>query len=778
MKNKWTKVLALVACLSLAAAFGVACGDKGNDDTSSSGNSSEISSESAGENSDESSSESSEPAQGGGESSENSSSAGGGTENVQGQQFASEQAWVEAIQTTVSKMNATVRYTVKEERIMGAESMEQTVDCVCQLADGKIYGLGTGKISYSAAGSLPMEEEFTSELYVGIVDGTAFEWGRGNDGEWECYPYSDGEYTQKMDALLATANVYLAMFADMYGVFTYADGTYIYAVDGPEDGGIATIKFVDGLLYSFEMESWYTESYGGEFVLSKTEVHLVASYDDATVGELPPVNLGGGNIPTPPPAQAPSEGLKYTLINDGTAYSVSKGDCQDEIVVIPSEYEGLPVTTIGYLAFYNCYDLTEIVIPDTVTKIDEKAFLGCTRLQNVVIPNSVTTISYAAFKDCTNLTEIVIPSSVTKMGRNGYEEIFYGCGSLTIYCEAESKPDGWYNDWADLYYGKCPVVWDCNNNETADDGYVYTVIEDIRYALKDGVATVANQPDTITVAYIPETVWYDDTSYCVTSIAQSAFSSCRALTEVVIPDGITSIGGSAFNACSSLTTVAIPEGVPNIGVGTFEGCSALTNVGIPDTVAAIGDNAFYGCTSLKEIVIPDIVTNIGAYAFYDCYALAEIRIPKAVISMGNGAFKNCYLTVYCEVESTPKGWDSAWIDSYKSVVWNCNKNDVAVDGCIYTVVDGIRYGIKDGVAEVALQTKNMTTANILETITYKGNSYKVTKIAAAAFHSCKKLTSINFSGTVEQWNSLVKGNAWNTDVPATKVVCDGGEVTL
>ena len=183
MKNKWTKIVALMACFSLAAAFGVACGgDKDNGDESSketsSEISSEISSESAGENSDESSSESSEPAQGGDESSENSSSAGGGTQDVQGQQFESEQGWVDAIQTTVSKTNATIRYTVVEEESAGENYMKQNADCVCQLADGKIYGFATGTARYydEEETPLPVEEEFESELYVGIVDGTAFEW--------------------------------------------------------------------------------------------------------------------------------------------------------------------------------------------------------------------------------------------------------------------------------------------------------------------------------------------------------------------------------------------------------------------------------------------------------------------------------------------------------------------------------------------------------------------------------------------------------------------------
>ena len=178
-------------------------------------------------------------------------------------------------------------------------------------------------------------------------------------------------------------------------------------------------------------------------------------------------------------------------------------------------------------------------------------------------------------------------------------------------------------------------------------------------------------------------------------ICDNAFTWCRSLSDIVIPDSVTSIGIGAFGGCASLQYLSIPKSViclngnpfynmngkleclsPNfiyeddvlfnkdksiiisfrnqsvesyvipssvtsIGNSAFSCCSSLSEVVIPSSVNCIGNSAFSCCSSLSKVVIPTSVTSIGHNVFQGCSSLSEIVIPDSVTSIGNSAFSGC-----------------------------------------------------------------------------------------------------------------------------------------
>ena len=86
-------------------------------------------------------------------------------------------------------------------------------------------------------------------------------------------------------------------------------------------------------------------------------------------------------------------------------------------LVIPNN-----VTKIRENAFSYCESLSSVVIPDSVTSIGDQAFCACTNLVEVAMANGVTDIGKRAFAFCTNLATATIPKSVVRIGESAFEE--------------------------------------------------------------------------------------------------------------------------------------------------------------------------------------------------------------------------------------------------------------------------------------------------------------------------------------------------------------------
>ena len=265
-----------------------------------------------------------------------------------------------------------------------------------------------------------------------------------------------------------------------------------------------------------------------------------------------------------------------------------------------------------------------------VTEIADAAFRNCSALTSITIPEGIERIGSLAFAECSSLTSITIPKTVTQID----------CGGIWI-------GDNYYSGHL---FTHCP----CLTSIVVEEG-------NPRYkSIQNGNGIIDKKTNTL-IAGDQTTIIPDS----VTSIGESAFRNCDALTSITIPDSVTSIGESAFRNCDALTSVTIPDSVTSIGGCAFFDCDALTSVTIPNSVTSIGGSAFYFCKALTSVTIGNSVTSIGKCAFCDCDALTSVTIPNSVTSIGDNAFNDCNALTSVTIENE-KGKVAIGADAFPS----------------------------------------------------------------------------------------------------------------
>ena len=352
--------------------------------------------------------------------------------------------------------------------------------------------------------------------------------------------------------------------------------------------------------------------------------------------------------------------FSFSLDGDAQSYTITAVDplISGELI-LPSQYRGLPLTSIGTSAFSGCSSLTSVSIPDGVTSIGNSAFSYCSSLVSIHFPDSVTSIGSEAFEHCYNLSNFTIPDSVISIGNAAFKYC-YNMSELRIGSGLESDIGDVINYIGSstkiIFYGKLNKLVSVKNRNdlylSHSSSNLYT-----NQSLKTLFGEIHITDDDITSIPDYEFQGFSNITKVpipvgVTTINSYAFQDCSSLISISIPDTVTTIGNNAFQGCTNLTSVTIPFGVTAINSYAFQGCTSLSSVTIPFGVTAINSYAFQGCTSLSSITTPESVTFIGSGAFRDCSSLENVVLNENLVSIKYDAFRSCVILETITIPST------------------------------------------------------------------------------------------------------------------------------
>lgn len=352
-------------------------------------------------------------------------------------------------------------------------------------------------------------------------------------------------------------------------------------------------------------------------------------------------------------------------------------------VTFPAYIDESPVIAIGdgnVSVFKNSSNVETTVVPKGITKINARAFLGSRKLKKMLLPSSVSSIGEAVFCGCKKLKTIKLPA-INEIS----DDLFRASGISKI-----NLPD------SVIKIGKRSFeATDLQNIVIPDN---CEIIESYAFSCCRKLKVI-------------------DLPNKLKAIGRSAFEGCQELISITIPDSIRVIEDYLFCGCTNLTMVNLSTNTEIIKEGCFELCIGLISIELPEGVLSIGKKAFKLCENLPKIIFPASLKTVGMDAFSGCKKLYSIRCNAQKLHIEPYAFDN---TIWFERQNNGPVYFNNTLISFKG---ECTQNQLIIrDGTVY-------------ISDFALLSLNFEDLILPDGLEEIGNQ---------AFAMCRELKHIRF----------------------------------
>lgn len=479
------------------------------------------------------------------------------------------------------------------------------------------------------------------------------------------------------------------------------------------------------------------------------------------------------------------DGISYDITSSSTCKVVSGEQVYKGAIRIPSEvsFNSLTykVTAIGNKAFFNCEELTDIGLPESLEVIEADAFSNCIALTSLNIPDniknvnktsfmganlqelyigdcvnqigmaafyfvpsvhltsSITKINDVAFEDADGLINIYIPNSIKEIEANA----FAFCGNLQrVYIDDLAN-------WCEIKFGNQYA------NPTSKAGEIWVNGNHLTYLeIPDGVRSI-NDYAFYGCKYIYELKLPDS----VERIEQYSFQGCDRLSTLRFGKGLRYIGFQAIRGnniskvytndidsfcqidiedyifhqlyiselfCDGklVTKINLSDGVEHIGKNVFCNYGKLSSISMPNSVTSIGESAFFCCTGLVKAILSDSIRILPRNCFGGAVSLSNLHLPCGLKTVEENAFADIAVPKIVLPFSTE--------NIGKQAFRNCKADTIVLS-------DNIR------------ELKEWTFSDCYN-LKYVDLGKSMERIDGSCFYDCRSLSSLNLPASMESLN--------------------------